>query len=413
MLPDTRAALRFFDGVPEACPVSRLSHLYLAHWPVEETSPLPAWLEAGFQGVVVAGRVSIARALRQDHPHLNVRLDDRPTAGQKASRVLMELPQGRRCGLLAIADALAATAADPAGGVWVFGTKELGIQTAAKYFTPSATALSRGHMRLFYLPSQAVWQDPLGRFADPLTGAGRPCKVMHEPAANDLGRAADSGSTLQGQDEAGIYELTACGLRLATLPGVFSWEEADPGSELLLDTLLSTAMNPGAGAVRSEILDWGCGNGLLGVALARHWPESLVVMSDDQWSAVRCARISARWNGVENRCLVLAEDGIGDQLLGRRFHLIVSNPPLHRGVRTDHTTLKRFLPAAWSLLLPGGQLWMVSSNHMDLAKLAAPLGAKAEAINQRDHFTVWRFTSGVEVAPVTRHKPAKSHSRQT
>lgn len=352
MQPDARAAERFFRGILAVCPTASLSHLYLSHWPTEFPSPLSYFVEAGFQGEVVAARASIVEGIRREFPQVKVRLDDHPTGGQVATHLLMELPQGRQAGLNAIDAALANLAAD--GRLWLFGHRENGIQSVTNSYTEVVTELFKGHMRLLSLGAATSRM------------VARPGRAVARP------------------DPDGFHELIHEDLRLATLPGVFSWEEVDPASRLLL-----TAMTEDPGL---RVLDWGCGVGLLGVAIAKRWPDSRLVMSDDLWSAVRCAKRSAEWNGVNQRCTVLAEDGIGPKLTGMRFFTIVSNPPLHRGPRTDHRMVRRFIPAALDLLLPGGSLWLVADGRIDFAKLFGGVErCTVEAVVEETPFTVWRL----------------------
>lgn len=351
MQPDARAAERFFRGLTEVCPVGNLSHCHLAHWPMDFPSPLLPLVEAGFRGVVVAARMSIVDAVRREFPQLTVHLDDHPSAGENADHLLMELPQGRLAGLNAIRAALAKL--PPEGRLWLFGQRESGIETVPRWFEPVSTELFKGHMRLLSLPVNAgLRQERPGR----------------APAT----------------DADGFHEWAHEGVRLASLPGVFSWEEPDPASRLLL-----AALNEDPGL---RVLDWGCGVGLLGVTVAKRWPQARVVMSDDLWAAVRCARRSAEWNGVAGRCTVLAEDGIGRELRGRQFDTILSNPPLHRGPRTDHRLVRTFVPAALELLLPGGSLWLVADGRIDFAKMPGVLErCSAEAVAEDERFTVWRL----------------------
>jgi len=67
---------------------------------------------------------------------------------------------------------------------------------------------------------------------------------------------------------------------LVTMPGVFSWDHLDDGTALLLDHLHVVP--------DTDVLDIGCGGGIIGLAAAR--AGGRVVMVDDDLLAVRCAR---------------------------------------------------------------------------------------------------------------------------
>ena len=78
---------------------------------------------------------------------------------------------------------------------------------------------------------------------------------------------------------------------IVTMPGVFSWDHLDDGTDLLLDHL---GVEPDM-----DVLDMGCGYGIIGLAAAR--AGARVVMVDDDLLAVRCARASVHVNDLARR----------------------------------------------------------------------------------------------------------------
>jgi len=127
----------------------------------------------------------------------------------------------------------------------------------------------------------------------------------------------------------GSRRLIGCFLRGVTVefyvyPGVFSVDEVDEGTRLLVEN----AIVPEDGVV----LDMGCGYGVIGVTLAKRYPRLRVVMVDVNPSAVELARMNARLNRVEDRVEVLLGDLYGP-VEGRVFDAIISNPPMSAGMR--------------------------------------------------------------------------------
>ncbi|MBF0623727.1 MAG: methyltransferase [Magnetococcales bacterium] len=351
MATDQRALERFFQGVADQTPTPAWSHLHLVHWP-GDCSPLVPLTAAGFQGTTLTvARASIVRVARERFPQLGVIPTDHPTAGQPADHVLMELPQGRTATRLTVTAALGQLS--PTGALWLFGRRDGGILWAAKRFTGATTVLSRGHLRLLRLPRDSLFQERPGDPPPPAIPAD------------------------------GFLPLDVAGLTLATRPGLFSWDSPDPASLLLLAALEDTPPVP-------RLLDWGCGSGLLGVALARRWPGCRVTMTDDQFSAVACARQSAAWNGVDKRCQIWAEAGIGETLSKHTFDAIVTNPPFHRGVATDRHTTPTFLRAAAQRLAPGGSLWVVGNRFLDYGTRLAQVLTRVRQVADDGRFTVWQ-----------------------
>ncbi|NGZ05616.1 MAG: class I SAM-dependent methyltransferase [Magnetococcales bacterium] len=350
MLPDSRSIQRFFSGLAEVCPVAELSHFHLIHWSAEPPSPLDPLRASGFRGKVVAARASLADALRHHHPGLVVVLDDHPTAGEQAEQVLMELPQGKEAARLAIDTALAALT--PTGKLWLFGEKESGIRSLSKRYSGCETALCKGHLRLHTL-----------------TAASQPLP--------------DKGESAPFRPQAdGFACLEYDGLPIAVRPGIFSWRTIDAATRLLLEAVRET---PGR-----SVLDWGCGSGVIGVTLARRFPEIQVVLSDDLVTATRCARRTVEMNDLSGRCTVLTEDGLGPALSRQKFDTIFTNPPFHRGVRTDHEATLAFLAQANACLNTQGSLWLVGNRFLDYGTLLRQQFGQVEEMEGDDAFTLWR-----------------------
>ncbi len=373
MHPDFRSIQRFFQGLTEVCPIQKLNHLYLVHWPTDAPSPLDALLEAQFTGKVVVARASLADAMAHHYPEMTVILNDHPTNGEPADHILMELPQGKEASRLAIETALATLT--PEGRLWIFGERESGIRSLHKRFSEVQTILFKGHLRLLALS---------------------PTSRMESKAEN---RAA---FTPQAD---GFAYLNAANIQIAVKPGIFSWQAIDPATQLLLAAITT---HPG-----QRILDWGCGSGILGAALAHRFVDLHVVMSDDLVTATQCARKTMEINGLQDRCEIVTEDGIGTQLAPMRFDAIITNPPFHRGVRTNHKTTLTFLASAATALNPGGTLWLVGNRFMNHGTLLKEYFTQVDEIDGDETFTVWRGLKAKTASAGKKGGPKQKTDRHT
>jgi HemK-related putative methylase len=81
-----------------------------------------------------------------------------------------------------------------------------------------------------------------------------------------------------------------------------------------------------------HVLDMGTGSGIAAVFAARSGAQ--VVAVDINPAAVRCARINALLNDVDERMCVRQGD-LFAPVLGEQFDLIVFNPPFYRGTPRD------------------------------------------------------------------------------
>jgi ribosomal protein L11 methyltransferase len=75
-----------------------------------------------------------------------------------------------------------------------------------------------------------------------------------------------------------------------------------------------------------QVLDLGCGSGILGIAAAKCWP-ALVVAADNDSAAVAVTAENAMRNGVASRLQAVASDGYANPLLRARgpYDLILAN----------------------------------------------------------------------------------------
>ena len=140
-------------------------------------------------------------------------------------------------------------------------------------------------------------------------------------------------------------------LRLTSAWGLFSAKGIDEGTALLLGELM--ALPPA-----SRVLDFGCGYGALGLALAALWPEAEVALIDKDVLAVEtCAGNIAAAELTNARASL--SPGFRDAPPGP-YDLIVSNLPAQAG----NEALDAILLGAWDRLGPSGSLVVVTVNGL-------------------------------------------------
>ena len=140
------------------------------------------------------------------------------------------------------------------------------------------------------------------------------------------------------------FEYRGVSLNFTTDAGVFSRGEVDTGTRLLLEALPEE--------MAGEILDLGCGWGVIGISIARKWPETRVTMADVNLRALELTRENAKRNRAEVICT--ESDGM-EAFAGKTFDAVVTNPPIRAGKQVIY---KMFADAA-GCLKPGGALYLV------------------------------------------------------
>lgn len=137
----------------------------------------------------------------------------------------------------------------------------------------------------------------------------------------------------------------------------------------------------------AEVLDMGAGSGICSVVAARSARK--VVAVDINPDAVRCTRINAVLNRVEEKIEVLQGD-LFAPLGSRRFDAILFNPPfLQREPRDDADrawastdVAQRFAASLGAHLNPGGAAFLLLSSFGDPNLFLEPLRERSFAVSE-------------------------------
>lgn len=142
-------------------------------------------------------------------------------------------------------------------------------------------------------------------------------------------------------------------ITITSLPGTFAHGKLDQGTGLLLACVEELQA---AGA----ILDFACGNGVIGLYLLGLQAASTLTFLDVSALALESARCSLKANGMQ--ATVLASDGLSH--LEGRFDWIITNPPFHRGIRNDLDIARNFFANAGNFLTETGKIVLVCNHHL-------------------------------------------------
>ena len=124
----------------------------------------------------------------------------------------------------------------------------------------------------------------------------------------------------------------------------------------------------------ATVLDMGTGSGICALFAARH--TARVVAVDVSPAAVRCARLNATLNHLEDRVDVRLGD-LFEPVAGQRFDLVLFNPPFLVGAPKDYRdaawrsedTAQRFAAGLSEHLAPGGAALVLLSSYGDACAL--------------------------------------------
>ncbi len=256
-------------------------------------------------------------------------------------------------------------------------------------------ALANAELVLARLPREV---DAVGSLAEDVAVLGAAdarivggARVKHlVPAMNDaLARGFDEVRGSLGRNKSRVLHACApkdgvnrswprsrfvaeLGFEVFAQAGVFAGTRVDRGTRLLLSALAEWSPPDG------EIVDIGCGTGILATWLARS--RSQVVATDTSAAAVASASLTVDRAGVPVR--VTRGEGLSAWADGS-VAALVSNPPFHVGAAKDSTPTLRIIDDAARVLQPGGELMMVWNAHLPYLQHLRRIGSTE--VVQRDH----------------------------
>ncbi|MWN90023.1 16S rRNA (guanine(1207)-N(2))-methyltransferase RsmC [Gilliamella sp. Pra-s65] len=169
-------------------------------------------------------------------------------------------------------------------------------------------------------------------------------------------------------------------IEIKSLPGVFSQKSLDTGSELLLNALIEHS-----DIIKGNVLDVGCGSGILSTVIGKLYPEITLTLSDVSSAAIASSQATLNNNNV--KATVVASDVFSN--LNDKYHLIVSNPPFHDGKQTDYTAVNTLIKEAKKHLKLNGYLCIVANSFLPYQTILDETFKSVEVIAQTTKFKVY------------------------
>nr|WP_299242599.1 class I SAM-dependent methyltransferase [uncultured Halomonas sp.] len=193
-------------------------------------------------------------------------------------------------------------------------------------------------------------QGGIRRVLKVLAALGLGCRKLDNARRCTLFETQVGRVSLAPDDAWTVFE--ALDLRLVSHPGIFGHGKLDSGTALLLANLPRSLKLAGA-----NVLDVGCGDGVISAWLARH--DAQVTAVDSSAFAVEATRRTLVANGLNGR--VHQSDVYSALPEGERFGAIISNPPFHQERAVDRGPASRLIREAPEHLEKGGYLIVVAN----------------------------------------------------
>ncbi|MDM7861713.1 methyltransferase [Alteromonas sp. ASW11-36] len=156
---------------------------------------------------------------------------------------------------------------------------------------------------------------------------------------------------------------TGTELTLVNHANVFSRQSLDIGARVMLQHLPELDANSDI-----HLIDLGCGNGVLGLAMLARYPNIKVSFVDESHMALASAQASVVANMPDSlkRCQFIASNCLETFTQGEcgQVQLVLCNPPFHQqNTLTEHIARQMFKDA-YKHLGSGGELRVVANRHL-------------------------------------------------
>ncbi len=139
---------------------------------------------------------------------------------------------------------------------------------------------------------------------------------------------------------------------------VYSREKLDIGARYFIENLPDVAKN-------SQVIDLGCGNGVIGLTILAKQPSAQVQFFDESHMAITSAEQNINTNLPEliNQCQFHLNDCLTN-IESNSVDLILCNPPFHQqNATTDHIAWQMFKDS-YRVLKKGGELRIIGNRQL-------------------------------------------------
>ena len=180
-----------------------------------------------------------------------------------------------------------------------------------------------------------------------------------------------------------IYPLEGTDWLISNHANVFSRNSLDIGTRFFLEHL------PYISGAR-DIVDLGCGNGVVGLKSASQHSNATVHFVDESFMAVASAKENIeRAFGAAHRAAFHVSDGL-EGFAPASVDLVLCNPPFHQQHAVGDQIAKRFFRQVHTVLRPGGELWVIGNRHLGYHVTLKRLFGNADVVASNAKFVILR-----------------------
>ncbi len=179
------------------------------------------------------------------------------------------------------------------------------------------------------------------------------------------------------------YRLEGTEYLISNHANVFSRDSLDIGTRFFLQHIPT---RPEA----KDIVDLGCGNGLVGLIAAERNPAAMIHFVDESYMAVDSAKQNFRAAfGEDRKASFRVGDGLSDSNRDT-CDLVLCNPPFHLHSAVGDQIALRMFRQSHRALRKGGELWVIGNRHLGYHVSLKRLFSGVDLVASNKKFVVLR-----------------------
>jgi len=178
------------------------------------------------------------------------------------------------------------------------------------------------------------------------------------------------------------YQLENTKYQICNHANVFSRDSLDIGTRFLLQHLPQNAN-------AQNIVDLGCGNGIVGLMLAETHPQAVLHFVDESYMAVASAQENFQHAFTEREANFCVTDGL-TEFKDETMDLIVCNPPFHQQSTVGNQVALSLFKDSKRVLKKGGEFWVIGNRHLGYHINLKSTFGNCQEVASNKKFVIWK-----------------------
>ncbi len=219
----------------------------------------------------------------------------------------------------------------------------------------------------------SVWQT-----VERLVGATVPSKAIKK--ARLIYAQPDSERKVLINPYPVAYQLENTPYQIYNHANVFSHKSLDIGTRFFLQHLPQDNKY-------QQVVDLGCGNGLVGLMFADKNPAAHMHFIDESFMAVASAQQNFTRAFHQRSATFTVSDALSD-VIADSIDLVLCNPPFHQQTSIGNHIALRMFQQSKSVLRTGGELWVIGNRHLGYKASLKKYFSKVEQVATNAKFII-------------------------